>query len=147
MKAIPEIRRVDGIDTLFVDDAPFLVLGGEIHNSSASSLAYMQDKVWPALVGLHMNTVLLAVTWELVEPEEGVFDFSLIDGLLGQARSNGMRLILLWFGLWKNSESTYVPAWMKEDARTYFRARKESGEAIPTISPLCEAAIEKEAHA
>lgn len=147
MKAIPEIRRVDGIDTLFVDDAPFLVLGGEIHNSSASSLAYMQDKVWPALVGLHMNTVLLAVTWELVEPEEGVFDFSLIDGLLGQARSNGMRLILLWFGLWKNSESTYVPAWMKEDARTYFRARKESGEAIPTISPLCEAAIEKDAHA
>lgn len=147
MKSIPEIRPYQGAQTLFVDESPYLVLGGELHNSSASSLAFMQEKVWPALAGLHMNTVLLPVYWELIEPEEGVFDFTLLDGILEQARSSGMRLILLWFGLWKNAESTYVPSWMKRDVHTYFRARKENGEVIPTISPFCEAAIGKDAHA
>ncbi|HHV09868.1 MAG TPA: DUF5597 domain-containing protein [Clostridiales bacterium] len=147
MGNIPEIRKFNGIDTLYVHDEPFLILGGEIHNSSASSLEFMEAEVWPNLKGLNMNTVILPIYWELVEAVEGVFDYILLDGIIDQARRNRMHLVLLWFGLWKNGESSYVPGWMKRDSQTYFRARKVDGEAINTISPLCQAAVEKDANA
>lgn len=144
---IPQIRMDGGIPTLYVKGEPFFALGGELHNSSSSSLAYMEQQVWPKLRGLHMNTVILPLSWETIEPREGEFDFSLVDGLIAQAREQGMHLVFLWFGLWKNSESMYVPEWMKTDDATYFRARKVGGEAINTISPLCQAAVEKDARA
>ena len=84
---------------------PFPMLAGELHNSASSDLVHMQETVWPALSGLGMNTVLAAVTWESVEPQEGVYNLTLLEGLLQQAQKEGMRLVLLWFGLWKNGES------------------------------------------
>lgn len=145
MKQIPEIKTDKGIETLYVNGSPFFIHGGEIHNSSASSLEYMEEKVWPNLEGLHMNSLIVPLYWETIEPERGEYDFSLIDGLISQARTHGMRLVFLWFGLWKNSESMYVPAWMKQDTETYFRVEKVNGEKINTISPLCEAAVERDA--
>lgn len=145
---IPEVRRDEkGITTLYVQGEPFFCCAGELHNSSASSLAYMEREVWPNLKGLNMNSVILPLYWECIEPEEGVFDFTLLDGLIAQARENEMKLIFLWFGLWKNAESMYVPGWMKKDSATYFRARKVNGEPINTISPLCQAAVDRDARA
>ncbi len=147
MPLIPEIRLDGGIPTLYVHGRPFFALGGELHNSSASSLDYMETNIWPNLTDLNMNTVILPLYWECVEPEEGQFDFTLMDGLIAQAREHGMHLVFLWFGLWKNAESMYVPGWMKKDSKNYFRVRKVNGEPINTISPLCEAAVEKDASA
>ncbi|MBT2654770.1 DUF5597 domain-containing protein [Bacillus sp. ISL-18] len=147
MSTMPHIKKYNDIPTLFVRDEPFIALAGEIHNSSSSDLEYMEKQVWPNLKTLNMNSVIVPVYWELIEPEENQFDFTLVEGLITQARENNMHLIFLWFGLWKNSESMYVPHWMKKDSRTYFRACKPSGEAINTISPLCAAAIEKDANA
>lgn len=144
---IPQIQMNGGIPTLYVKGEPFFALGGELHNSSSSSLSYMEQQVWPNLRELHMNTVILPLSWETIEPTEGNFDFSLVDGLIAQARENQMHLVFLWFGLWKNAESMYVPEWVKEDITTYFRARKVNGEPINTISPLCRAAVEKDANA
>ncbi len=145
MATIPEIRMDRGIPTLYVHGEPFFALAGELHNSSASSLDYMAREIWPSLENLNMNTVLLPLYWECIEPEEGQFDFSLMDGIIAQARERNMHLVFLWFGLWKNAESMYVPAWMKKDPETYFRVRKVSGEPINTVSPLCEKAVERDA--
>ena len=147
MNRIPYIASDRGIPTLYVHDKPFFALGGELHNSSASNLDYMASSVWPNLKGLNMNTVILPLYWECVEPEEGRYDFTLLDGLVAQARENGMHLVFLWFGLWKNAESMYIPGWMKRDSQTYFRVRKVNGEPINTVSPLCAAAVEKDARA
>ena len=148
---LPNISRENGRVTLFVDSKPFYILGGEVHNSCASSLAYMECSVWPLLRGLHLNTLAVPVYWELTEPEEGTFDFSLVDGLLQQARREGLRLILLWFGLWKNAESTYVPGWVKRDTGRFFRASLGPNEgplrSDCLISPCCEAAVEADARA
>ena len=95
---IPEIRQDRGIPTLYVNGEPYQALAGEVHNSSSNSLDYMESTVWPSLEGLGLNTLVLPVYWENVEPGEGDFTFELVDGLLAQARSRGMHLILLWFG-------------------------------------------------
>lgn len=143
--SVSEIRKDNkGIPTLYVEDKPFFCYSGEVHNSSSSDLNYMKENIWPNLRELNMNSLIVPVYWEMIEEQEGIYDFSMVDGLIDQARSENMKLILLWFGLWKNSESMYVPGWMKKDTDTYYRVRKVNGDAINTISPLCSAAVEKD---
>lgn len=144
---LPEVKSLNGIPTLFVDGAPFVALSGEVHNSSSSSPEYMLEKVWPNIENLNLNSLIVPVMWEQIEAEEGVFDFSVIDAVIAQARERGIRLTLLWFGLWKNSESMYVPGWMKRDSKTYFLAQRVDGTTYHTISPFCKAAVEKDANA
>ena len=80
MKVISEIKKdSQGISRLYVDDEPFLILGGELHNSSASDFVYMEEQVWPNLRGMYVNTILLPVTWETLEPNENEYDFSAQD--------------------------------------------------------------------
>ena len=146
--SIPYVKRDEkGIPTLYVHDKPFFMRGGEIHNSSASDSAFLDEKLWPALRGLNLNSVIVPLYWELIEPAEGKYDFSLLDEMVASARWEGLKLCFLWFGLWKNAESFYVPAWMKKDTETYFRAEKVNGEKMKTISPLCTAAVEKDRRA
>ena len=153
---MPEIRSVDGVPTLFVDGAPFLFLGGELHNSSCSSPDYLRDVVWPALRGRHLNGIVGTVSWEQVEPEPGRFDFTTLDALVAGARAEGYRLVLIWFGLWKNATSTYVPDWVKRDPATYRNADVGGATRIvprfhdmyrPSVTPLCDAAVEADARA
>ena len=108
--------------TLYVHEKPFFMRSGEIHNSSASDPRFLEDKLWPALRGLNMNSVIVPLYWELIEPTEGSYDFSLMESIIASARREGLKLGFLWFGLWKNAESFYVPAWMKRDTETYCRA-------------------------
>ncbi|MDE5872191.1 MAG: beta-galactosidase, partial [Muribaculaceae bacterium] len=89
----------------------YLILGGELGNSSASSKEDIQT-IFPKLKDMGLNTVLMPVYWELVEPTEGSFDFSLLDEALATARRNDLKLVLLWFGAWKNSMSCYAPGWV-----------------------------------
>ena len=114
---IPHLSTKGGTTQLIVDGRPFLIIGGELHNSSSSSLGYMEP-IWERLVTLQLNTVLAAISWELVEPYEGSFDWTIVDGLIQAARRHNLRLILLWFGSWKNGSSSYVPLWVKQN---YYR--------------------------
>lgn len=143
MKQIPYIaENKHGVPTLYVKEEPFLMLGGELHNSAASSLEWMDKEVWPYLRPIKFNTIILPMAWECVEPEEGVFDFSLMEGLIDQARREQVKLVLLWFGLWKNGESFYTPSWVKEDYQRFFRSRYTNRQPSNTISPFCEKAVE-----
>ncbi|WP_114953043.1 DUF5597 domain-containing protein [Sphingosinicella terrae] len=143
---LPHLREQGVARQLIVDGEPFLILGGELANSSASSLDYMAP-IWPRLRALNLNTVLAPVSWELIEPEEGRFDFSLVDGMLREARRHDLRLVLLWFGSWKNSQSSYVPAWVKNDFTRFPRARAADGTAMEMLSPFAEANAEADARA
>jgi len=96
----PYLRKQGTATQLIVDDKPFLVLGGELGNSSSSSVDYMAP-VWPRLAALKLNTVLMPVYWELIEPAEGKFDFTVVDGLIKDARKHNLKIVPLWFGSWK----------------------------------------------
>ena len=110
----PRLDRNGQSTQLIVDGKPFLILGGELSNAAASSASHMTP-VWPGLHAMHLNTVLAPVSWQLIEPREGQFDFSSVDALLSGARRNQLRLVLLWFGAWKNSMSSYAPSWVRRD--------------------------------
>ncbi len=129
----PYLKKESGSAQWMVEGKPFLVLGGEVHNSSASSPEYM-EAIWPRLRDLGLNTVLAPIYWELIEPEEGIFDFSLLDSLIGGARSHGLHLIPLWFGTWKNTLSHYVPEWVKTDFARFPRALSAEGRILPSVS-------------
>jgi beta-galactosidase GanA len=136
----PHLVRNNGCIQLSVDNHPFLIRGGELGNSSASGIAYMKP-IWPKLVKMHLNTVIAPVYWELLEPKEGQFDYTLVDALIGNARQYRLRLVLLWFGTWKNSMSCYVPAWMKTDQSRYPRSTNSAGRPEEIITPFSENAL------
>lgn len=141
-----QLRQQGEATQLVIDGAPFLMLAGELGNSSASDLDYLRPR-WATLEALHLNTVLAPVYWELVEPEEGAFDFSLVDGLIRQAREHDMRLVLLWFGSWKNSMSSYAPAWVKRDQARFPRAEGSDGRGFEILSPFSSANRDADARA
>jgi beta-galactosidase GanA len=143
--AAPHLEKRGTAVQLVVDGAPFLVLAGELGNSSGES-AYLRP-LWPTLEQLHLNTVLAPAYWELVEPGEGRFDFAEVDGLVRDARAHGMRLVLLWFASWKNSMSVYAPAWVKLDAKRFPRAVDPAGHTLDILSPFSGASRDADARA
>jgi len=135
---IPHLRKEGTATQLIVDNKPFMILGGELGNSSSSSLGYMKP-IWPRLVKLNLNTILTPVYWDLIEPEEGRFDFTLVDGLIQDARRYNMRLVLLWFASWKNSMSCYAPVWVKTNFERFPRARTKAGRSMEILSAFSDA--------
>jgi hypothetical protein len=133
--SLPHLRPQGTATQLVVDGKPFLVRGGELGNSAATNPAYLAPR-WKKLADLGLNTVLSPVYWDLIEPGEGRFDFSTIDGVIAQAREHEMRLVLLWFGSWKNSMSCYAPAWVKRDSRRFPRATVLDGTPQEILSPF-----------
>lgn len=121
---------------LLVEGHSFTVLGGELSNS-ASGTAEQADSVLPNLAALHLNTVLVPVAWETIEPAEGHFDFAVLDHWITVARANRLHLIPLWFGSWKNSTSGYTPGWVKRDVGRFPRAVGH-GQLTETLSPFGE---------
>ncbi len=143
---IPQLVHTGSRYQLQVDGKPFIILGGQAHNSSASNPADLVP-VWNALVAMHANTAEVPIYWELVEPQPGQFDFHLMDDVIQGARSHGLRLVLLWFGTWKNGNMDYAPAWIKEYPEKYFHVRDDLGQPMNILSPFCSAARQADAKA
>ncbi len=133
----PGVREVNGASELLMRGKPFLALAGELGNSSAGTAA-QADTILPRLAQMHFNTVLMPVAWAQVEPEEGRFDFSILDHWIDVARQQHLHLILLWFGSWKNAFSEYAPGWVLGDIRRFPRALSTDGLPLAILSPLGE---------
>lgn len=128
------------------------MLAGELQNSSFSSPTYMES-VWAKLTAQNLNTVLASVSWEQIEPQEGVFNFGTLDRNIQEAREHGLRLVLLWFGSFKNGMepcdwrmktpsltipglSTYAPPWVKLDDARFPRVQARKNGALKTMEIL-----------
>lgn len=141
-REIPSMKN----NQLIVNNKPFLMLAGELHNSSASSTNYMEG-VWPKLKSLNLNTVLASVSWDQFEPTEGVFDYSMIDYLIQHAEKHNLKLVVIWFGSWKNGQSSYAPTWVKKDTKRFPRVKAKDGKLTETLSVFSEQSMLADANA
>jgi hypothetical protein len=130
----PHFVQKDGRWALLVDGKPYLALGGQIHNSSGWPSELPQ--VWKSMEALHANTIEAPVYWEQVEAQPGQFDFSNVDQIVEGARAHNLRVVLLWFGTWKNGNMHYAPSWVKTDTKRFPRTIRPDGEPIDVLSPL-----------
>ena len=142
---VPHIDSRGGRHTLIVDGRPFLMLGAQVNNSSNYVTAL--PAVWPMLDRLHANTVEIPVAWEQIEPVEGRFDFGFVQALLDQARAHDKRVVLLWFGTWKNTSLAYTPEWVKLDNRRFPRMKTRDGRDHGVLSPMAATTRDADAHA
>jgi hypothetical protein len=143
---VPHLEKQGTATQLIVDGKPFLALTGELGNNTASSLENMQP-IWSRLVAGNLNCVLAAVSWAQIEPQEGRFDFALVDGLIQEARRNNLKLVFLWFGSWKNGLSSYPPLWVKQDYRRFPRIKIKGGKSIELLSTFSDASRDADARA
>lgn len=145
--AKPEIKpNSHGIPQLHVDGKPFLMLSGELHNSSSSTLEFMR----PALdrcQAANLNTVITTISWETFEPVEGQFDYTLIDAMIKEAEARDLKLVVIWFASYKNGTMAFTPRWVKEDPDRFWLTVSEKGINGWSLSPACEAARDADARA
>jgi Domain of unknown function (DUF5597)/Beta-galactosidase len=143
---IPHLRKQGTATQLIVDGKPFLLLAGELGNNTATSIEYMKC-VWPKLVNTKLNSVLAAVSWDQIEPEEGKFNFSVLDSVIHGARVHNLHMVLLWFGSWKNGSSTYAPDWVKRDFERFPRVKNSDGRSVEILTPFSDANRDADAQA
>ena len=129
--ALVTMQSAFAVDSLSMLPSP--ILGGELSNSAATSVADI-DEVMPRMRALGLNTVLVPAYWELMEPVEGQFDFTLIDRTIDVARQEHLHVVFLWFGVWKNSMSCYTPGWFKQDTKRFPRALTAEGKQMEIAS-------------
>ncbi|MCQ2230031.1 MAG: DUF5597 domain-containing protein [Bacteroidales bacterium] len=131
---------------IIANGKPMLMIGGELGNSSASTPEDVK-RTFAHLNKLGLNTVLAPLSWELIEPEEGHFDMSTLDVILTEARRNELKVVLLWFGAWKNSMSCYAPEWFKRDTKRFPRAHALEGRPVEEASALSQNVLEADRRA
>ncbi|HTH53784.1 MAG TPA: DUF5597 domain-containing protein [Edaphobacter sp.] len=137
---LPRLEHKDGRYTLMVDGRPYFPLGAQVGNSSGWPVKLAE--LWPKAEALHLNTLEVPVYWEQLEPREGVFDDTVVEDVVKQARAHHVRLVLSWFGTWKNGKMHYVPDWVKQDTQRFPRMVTRAGEKIDVLSANAPANLE-----
>jgi hypothetical protein len=143
---IPQLVKQGKVTQLYVDGKPFLIIGGELNNSTSSSLENMKP-IWQHVTDLNFNTVITPLSWELIEPKEGKFDFNLVDGLINGARENKMHIVFLWLASWKNGMSSYMPIWVKENYKKYPRVKIQKDSTVEVLSTFSKENVQADVKA
>ena len=134
---LPYLDKKGNAVKLMVDGKPFIILSGELHNSTGTDKVALA-KVWKEMKALNLNTVLAYAYWEMLEPKEGQYNFELVDEVIAGAKKENLKVILVWFGSWKSTASTYVPAWVKTNPNRFQRYTLENIKTLEILSPFSD---------
>ncbi|MFN8346920.1 MAG: DUF5597 domain-containing protein [Spirosomataceae bacterium] len=134
---LPHLDKTGAAPKMVVDGKPFLILGGELHNSTGSDKVALKSAL-KEIKSYHLNTVLAYAYWELIEPTEGQFNFELVDELLKSAKEENLKVVLVWFGSWKSTASSYVPEWVKTNPKRFPRYTLADGKTLEMLSAFSE---------
>ena len=136
----PHIEKQGTAAHLVVNGKPLLLISGELHNSTCGGFDYMRP-VWKKLADKNLNSVIATVSWELIEPVEGKFDFALVDSIIAGARKANLKLVLSGSAVLKMPVPVYIPSWIKKDYKKYPRVKDESGKPLEILSTFGKASI------
>lgn len=131
---IPHLQKDSNKYALIVGGKPFIILGAQLWNSSA--WPYLTDQFWNQAKELGCNTIEAPVYWQNIEPEPGTYQFSELENLILEARRHDLKLVLLWFGSYKNGRSQYAPPWILENTVKYPRMKNRAGQEIYVLSAV-----------
>ena len=144
MKNMPQLRELNGQQILYVEDQPFLILGFQLNCDSCYDSRQIDFLIENAKK-MGCNSVALLLYWRLIEPREGEFDFTILERMLDAANRHDMRIVLVWFGSYKNATMHYAPDWVSQDRARFRRAQKADGSEIPWVACYnCEELIERD---
>lgn len=124
----------------------FFSVGGQVNNSSSANPPIMQ-LAFQTVNKLGLNTIAAPVHWELFEPSEGQYSFDQIEMLIEGARESKLKLVVLWFGTWKNGNSHYVPKWIKLEKERFLWSKAADGTEVRSLSPICKETLEADKRA
>jgi len=126
---------------LYVDGLPFTVLTVEIPwwdliygRYRETTNAY--DYLYPAAEKMGVNTLKVPIKWSMVEPKQGVYDFSYVDHVKDLAQKHHLKLVLDWFGHYASGDGTiyrnltgeiFAPMYVVDNEKTYPRAIDADG--------------------
>jgi len=134
---LPYLQKSGSVTKMIVDGKPYLMIGGEFHNSTSSSITHMENTgIWSTIKKGNYNTIIASASWELVEPAEGKFNFEQIDYLIRKAQENDLKIVLIWFASWKNGISSYAPGWVKRDQKKFPLVQLSDGTKLNVLSPV-----------
>lgn len=139
-KSLPEFKKENGKYTYYVDGKPYIILGAQLWNST--SWPQLTDRFWEQAKQLNANTIEAPIYWQNIEPEPGKFNFKELNHLILSARQQGMKLVLLWFGSYKNGRSQYAPPWVLENTKKFPRMKNSAGEEIYVLSAIARNNLE-----
>ena len=144
----PALVQQDGVTHFEVDGKPFLMLTGELHNSTSTSESYMESiGVWEQMKHGHFNTVIASCSWDVIEDEPGHYDFTSVDHVIRSARENGLKVVMIWFASWKNGNSTYAPSYIKRDPVTYPLVQTADGGFLNVLSTFGQESLDADRNA
>ena len=121
-----ELRTVNGQEKLFVDGAPYLILAVQMNCDSCYS-ADTLEVLFQNAAKMGCNTVSVPFYWRRFEPEEGRYDTDFLESVLSRARKYALRVVLAWFGSYKNGALHYAPDWVLADTERFARVRRGDG--------------------
>jgi len=130
---LPRLEELNGRQALFVDGQPFLIRGLQWDCDSCYA-AEIMDPLFPAAARMGCNTAALPLYWNEIEMVEGKYSFAMLDHRLDQARRTHLRLVLLWFGSYKNGCLNYAPDFIKRDQQRFRRVHRPDGTELHNFS-------------
>ena len=79
-----------------------------------------------------------------MEPEEGKYNWEVLDHAIARCREYGLRMSLLWFGTNQGGSARPAPDWVINDRKRFPRIIDEKGRERDGLCPNSESTLEAE---
>ncbi|MDE7015111.1 MAG: beta-galactosidase, partial [Kineothrix sp.] len=133
MSKAAELVKKENRELLYVDGQPFLILSFQLDCDSCYDCNTIHTLMKNAKK-MGCTGISLLLYWRLVEPEEGKYRMDILRSMIDSAEELDLRIVLVWFGSYKNGCMHYAPDWVIRDRERFARARRADGSGLPFVA-------------
>ena len=118
-------ENADGTETFMVDDKPFLYLGVETRTEAFTNCdrtTYAEyEKYFKAAADIGFNVMAVSVDWADIETSKDVYDFDVINKILGFGLKYGIKVELLWYSalMCGTTHEWHIPKYIFDETPRY----------------------------